>query len=231
MLNLKLSSSSWNQASLPVSSGGLGIRAVLDVSLPAFLASVHASSHLINSIIHPSLFEFECEYMKEAKELWLSKFPNPQEPTAQGLQKNWDSIAVKDKFALLLNSLDNTERAILLSVSNKESGSWLEALPSSQLGTLLDNQSLQIAVALRIRCINCHPHTCVCGSSVDSFGHHGLSCVRSAGRISRHRSLNDILKRAFQSAEIPCLLEPPGLFREDGKRPDGITLLPWKMGQ
>lgn len=231
LINIKLSTSSWIQASFPVSFGGLGIRAVSDVALPAFLASIHSTLALINSILSPSLFEFECRYLLEARDLWTSKFPNPQEPSCPELQKSWDSLIVQNQFYSLFDELDNREKAVLLSASSKESGAWLEALPSPQLGTLLDKQSLQIAVALRVRCFICHPHVCACGSDVDSFGHHGLSCTKSAGRIARHNCLNDILKRAFQSAEIPCILEPPGLFRDDGKRPDGVTLIPWKKGQ
>jgi len=32
-------------------------------------------------------------------------------------------------------------------------------------------------------------------------------------------------------ADIPALQEPSGLLRTDGKRPDGVTLLPWKQGK
>ena len=32
-------------------------------------------------------------------------------------------------------------------------------------------------------------------------------------------------------ADIPALKEPPGLLRTDGKRPDGVMLLPWKQGK
>jgi hypothetical protein len=63
------------------------------------------------------------------------------------------------------------------------------------------------------------------------LSHHGLSCIKSAGRISRHSCLNDILKRAFSSANIPCILEPTGVLRDDGKHPDGITIIPWKKGK
>ena len=44
-------------------------------------------------------------------------------------------------------------------------------------------------------------------------------------------SFNDIIKRAFNSAEIPARLEPEGLSRNDGKRPDGMTLVPWSHGR
>lgn len=66
---------------------------------------------------------------------------------------------------------------------------------------------------------------------VDRRGHHGLSCGRSAGRIPRHSSINDVIRRAFVSAKVPAILEPVGLARDDGKRPDGLTLVPWKMGR
>ena len=33
------------------------------------------------------------------------------------------------------------------------------------------------------------------------------------------------------SAQVSAILEPPGLCRSDGKRPDGLTLFPWKEGK
>ena len=42
--------------------------------------------------------------------------------------------------------------------------------------------------------------------------------------------LNDILHRALSSANVPSRLEPTGLDRADGKRPDGITMVPWSNG-
>ena len=33
------------------------------------------------------------------------------------------------------------------------------------------------------------------------------------------------------SAQIPSIKEPPGLLRDDQKRPDGLTLLPWSQGK
>ena len=39
------------------------------------------------------------------------------------------------------------------------------------------------------------------------------------------------MKRALATAQIPSIREPPGLSRDDGKRPDGLTLLPWSQGK
>jgi hypothetical protein len=47
----------------------------------------------------------------------------------------------------------------------------------------------------------------------------------------RHQALNDIVARAFSSAGVPAMKEPSGLSRSDGKRPDGLTLIPWRGGR
>ena len=46
-----------------------------------------------------------------------------------------------------------------------------------------------------------------------------------------HAMLNDILRRALSSANVPSRLEPTGLGRADGKRPDGITMVPVSNGR
>jgi hypothetical protein len=66
---------------------------------------------------------------------------------------------------------------------------------------------------------------------VDARGTHGLSCKRSAGRTSRHFFINDLIWRALTRAGIPSIKEPSGLSRTDGKRPDGLTLIPWHGGK
>ena len=43
--------------------------------------------------------------------------------------------------------------------------------------------------------------------------------------------MNDIIHRALSSAHVPSRLEPTGLSRSDGSRPDGITMVPWKNGK
>ena len=86
-------------------------------------------------------------------------------------------------------------------------------------------------VSLRLGAPLCTPHVCICGAAVDSSGVHGLSCRKSAGRGARHSTINSIVKTALNSAEIPSRLEPQGLARDDGKRPDGVTSMPWKNGR
>ena len=81
------------------------------------------------------------------------------------------------------------------------------------------------------RGIMCAPHTCVCGVQVGGDGAHGLACRKSAGRQMSHNAVNDLIKRALVSANVPSLLEPNSFCRDDGKRPDGLIVLPWANGR
>jgi len=49
--------------------------------------------------------------------------------------------------------------------------------------------------------------------------------------MARHHYINDLIWRALHRATIPATKEPAGLSRTDGKRPDGLTLIPWQSGK
>jgi len=122
-------------------------------------------------------------------------------------------------------------RAQLIAVAAPHSGDFLNAIPCLSVGARPDDSSLRIAVSLRLGATMCAPHTCICDMLVDSSGVHGLACRKSAGRHMRHNALNDLIKRALASANVPSVLEPNSLSRDDGKRPDGLTGLPWAHGR
>ena len=148
-------------------------------------------------------------------------------------QKVWDTIKVSATAnALLENAPDALSHARLLATSAKESGAWLNALPISSLGLRMDDNTIRVSVGLRLGTTHCRPHACHhCGAEMNHLGTHDLSCVRSEGRHHRHAALNDIVHRALTAAHITSRLEPSGIFRSDGKRPDGITVVPWKGGR
>ena len=131
----------------------------------------------------------------------------------------------------MLRVADQASRARLLATAQKESGAWLNALQVSSLGTLLDSDCFRVAIALRVGVDVCIPHSCRCGWRMDSRGLHSLSCKYSTGRFLRHSAMNDVVKKALQKAGLPSVLEPPGLDRGDGLRPDGITVFPFSGGR
>ena len=95
----------------------------------------------------------------------------------------------------------------------------------------LDDHQLRKSIGLRLGANFCVAHTCHCGKRVERDGSHGLSCTKSAGRFSRHATLNSLIKQTLGTLDLPPMLEPRGLYRTDGKRRDGVTRMPWEMGE
>jgi len=228
--NTKLGVVPWKQASLPLSFGGLGVRKSSELAYPAYLSSVHQSSKLSDEI----LSKFGLKVLNGDVLSVLQSLPSEYSllsEKSKSIQKEWDLVGVRKVFDELLASSSPVDRARLLASSTKESSKWLQVIPSNNLGLLLDNNAARIAVALRLGCKVCEEHRCVCGKLVDEYGRHGLSCKNSKGWIPGHDDVNNIFSHAFSSAGVPNVLQPPGISRDDGKRPDGMTLIPWSRGK
>jgi len=104
-------------------------------------------------------------------------------------------------------------------------GDWLFALQIASFKFKLDDEVVSVAVGLRLGLDPCIPHQCQCGSPVDARRLHSFVCRRAPGRSARHHALNDLVARCFASDGTPVTKEPTGLFRTDGKRPDGLSCL------
>jgi hypothetical protein len=137
----------------------------------------------------------------------------------------------KERLHDLVSTADQFGKARLLAAQTKHSGAWLKAVPSQNVGTLLTPDVLRIAIALRLGCYVCENSICRCGKRIDKLGLHGLSCRINAGRFPRHTEINSIIHKALNKANVPSILEPTGLSRQDGKRPDGLTICPWTHGR
>ena len=232
LLNIELSNPAWNQATLPLRWGGIGVRSAHRLAPSAFLASAAGATALLSQILLNRIMSIPDPAVDQATMTWMSLggtvFPNGAEAN---VQRCWDESISKAVAEQLMEGADERSLARLRASRAAESGAWLKAIPSSSLGLNLDNSSLRIAVGLRLGCPLGLEHQCICGSVVDKFGQHGLVCKRSAGRHIRHNLLNDTILRGLQSAGVPSLREPPGLSRSDFKRPDGVTLIPWSRGR
>ncbi|MPC76404.1 hypothetical protein E2C01_070814 [Portunus trituberculatus] len=77
------------------------------------------------------------------------------------------------------------------------------------------------------------PHRCRCRALTDALGHHSLSCHRNPGRLPDLAALNDVVYRPLGAAGIvpPPPLEPQGLDRGDGRRPDRSTVFLFRRGR
>jgi hypothetical protein len=227
--NTDMTEKVWQQATLPVGKGGLGIRRTEELALSAYLASVYSVQHVILTIVPDADMN---DITAEPTSKWC-EITGQQAPlqAVRKMQKTWDSPMTDMTLSEILDADNLRDKARVKAAATKESGCWLNAIPIPSLGNLLDDSTLRISIALRLGAEVCRPHKCQCGGQVDLYGHHGLSCKRSAGRSSRHSSLNEVLKRALVSAGVQAIREPPGLEREGGLQPDGMTLVPWKQGK
>jgi len=87
------------------------------------------------------------------------------------------------------HATSDIDRARLLAASSPHSGDCLAASPITSVGLRLSDEEIRIAVAHRLGCRACEPHTC----AVDARGLHGLACRRSAPRQQRHSHLNQLV--------------------------------------
>jgi hypothetical protein len=149
------------------------------------------------------------------------------------LQKECDVINIKRIIETTIHFERATDLDRFKALQLPKSGAWLQAVPSKNIGTFIDSQIFQICVGLRLGCNLYQSHVCSCGNVVNDneTGIHGLSCSKNKGRFLRHSDLNNIIQRVLSSAHIHSTLEPTGFSRDDGKRPDGVTLTPWSKGQ
>jgi hypothetical protein len=233
--NTDLTDVQWIQASLPVKNGGLGVRRVSSLAPSAFLASA-AGTRGLQDMILSNCDASEDSAVNNVLDQWTIAHGMPDAlPPAGSLsakQHEWDKPSIAADIARLNASLpDRRNQARLLAVSAPHSSDWLHALPISSCGLRLDDEAIRVAVGLRLGTKLCEPHQCRCGALVCPQGTHGLACRRSAGRTSRHFAINDLIWRALIRADVPAVKEPVGLLRTDGKRPDGLTQIPWQGGR
>ena len=230
--NTCLAEDTWRQASLPVRYGGIGLRDLRSLALPCYLSSLHSSLDLRRSLL-PNSSADQPLALVNATLAFTESYPGADLPAGETAcsQREWDGTVCEVRRDQLLDECSQVHRARLLAACAPHSGAWLQAVPLRSLGLHLDDETVRIAVGLRLGAKVCEPHRCRCGSQVGALGHHGLSCRFSAGRFPRHANLNDVVKRGLAAAGVPSCLEPLGLDRGDGKRPDGLTVFPFSGGR
>ena len=107
------------------------------------------SARFFNSSFKPQLIAFEDKLL----ESWKLTLPPDLHK-----QSCWDQVACKATYSTLLKNCDQPRRIRLLAGSTPYSGAWLNALPSSSVGTHLEQDCLRIGLALRIGQPVCAEH-------------------------------------------------------------------------
>ena len=176
--NVSFEDIGWIHATLPIRLGGIGLHRASDLALPTYLASTSVSQSLISEITQHDNIPHALD---SCFDVWSST--NPSLPENPNLQRQWDDIKSSSCSVAIRPLLDQHRLACLSSATQPNSGAWMDCLPSTAIGTLLDNESFRIAISQRLGLPFCAPHKCRCGAIVDRYGLHPLSCRFSAGRL------------------------------------------------
>jgi hypothetical protein len=221
ILNVDLSDTQWLQASLPIKSGGFGIRDVQSLSVPAYISSILASENLFPGCIDQDILS---TYM----DLWQN-LSSKDLCSESHRQKSWDNPICLARLNNIIQSAQPNDRARLVSASAPMSGDWLKIMPNRTLGHFLSDDQFRLASCLRLGAPAYQPHSCPCGAENDMFGQHVFVCKLNKEKILRHTMLNDVISRALTSAGYPTAPEPA--YIAEHARPDGITKIPFQSGK
>ena len=137
--NVSFDGIGWIQATLPIRLGAIGLRRASDLALPAYLASIKASQSFISEITQPDNIPHAQD---SCFDVW--SFKNPSLPENTYIQRQWDDFKSSPRSAALRPLLDQHRLACLSSATQPNSGAWMNCLPSTAMGTLLDKETCKI---------------------------------------------------------------------------------------
>ena len=218
--DVKFDDTGWQQSTLPVAQGGLGLSSAVNVSLPAYASFLSATRQLVGQILQDVFESCPTSEVDSVAERWTELGHELITTDKKPFKRYWSSAVHKALFHSLKAGAPPSRLARILTAAQGHSGDWITAYPIAQVVTRLDDETLPISVALRVGLNVCLAHQCRCGATVQSDGLHPLSCRFSAGRFPRHSAINNIIKRSLDTADLHSILEPVGLDRGDGRRPD-----------
>ena len=238
ILGSPLSNRVWHQAKLPVSMGGMGLRAAEDQAPAAYAASVLAARPLSASLLNcppdtPSrplpqhlLEELSSVLGEEVKEEDLESVT--QKMLGLRIDQNLQRKLQED-----VGEAEIRERARLLSLTLPHAGDWLNTPPLTALGLHLRPVEFVLATKYRLG-IEVYRRAGPCPACLrpsDTYGDHAMSCGTGGERIARHNHLRDALFEMAASAALAPTKEGRFLLPGDDRRPADVFIPYWAGGR
>ena len=253
ILGLPIGDLTWQQAKLPVSMGGLGLRAAEDQAPAAYAASILSSQLLLQDLVGPRGpprpavalpgVDVDLEPKPTLSPRLLANLSAAQgeEATAADLagmtQKQMSVKIDLHQQQLLVQQVDqqgeDRERARLASLSLRHAGDWLNTPPLSALGLHLRAAEFVLAVKYRLGLpvFNTEGLCPACLRPSDTLGDHALCCGTGGERISRHNNLRDALFNTAVAAGLGPVREERFLLPGDDRRPADVLVPHWSGGR
>ena len=143
VLDSVISHNSWDQAFLPISETGAGVRRSLNQLKAACVGSLSQSATIVERVtgVNPTHESSFTDLVKEFSTLGIPHL------TQQKMQEHFDNTALSN---LLEGQTSTREKARLLSLSLPQSGTWLTAAPIPALGLHLQTNEFRVALKYRL---------------------------------------------------------------------------------
>jgi hypothetical protein len=234
-----LDSRSWDQASLPVNLGGMGVKAATKHAAVSFVSSVHTSSALVEKILGRAFDPNDSPDFTGAlgelrlvagRDYWQTSADIDVPVSQRSLSRIVDLLSQRN---LVESCPDDRDRARLSSVLDPHAGDWLRVVPSPSLGLSLHPQDFRFASLYRLG-LPLYPDASSCSSCQrfnDVFGDHAVGCGGDRDRIARHDRIRDAVFAAAHSAALAPRKEMPSLIPGSISRPADVFIPSWSAGK
>lgn len=208
--------SQWQQATLPVAKGGLGLRSALAHSAASFIASAKASAELDKYDV-----KLIPGFDKATYSLEKFAIDHEQFPTSKELSARVDEVI----YAQLMRA-EVQDRVRLESVADSNSGVWLNAVPNEHFGTKMTTAEFTTAVRWWLGMeVYAHSHLCpTCVTQTcDVKGIHAICCSTANHKTRRHDELVTICEKHSRRGLLCAQREATGVLSGNEKPADLFT--------
>jgi hypothetical protein len=231
IIDVPVTDTVFEQARLPIRSGGFGLTDMLLIAPAAFVASHHGAREFLEITV-PGYLATASFRIYSALAIKLG-FNTALTYASRGLQreilrkrKDGNSKAYLEQFMAMARPED---KARMLSLQDPKSGASLRAVPSGKFPTSFSTSEFRVYCLVRLgvelpflsptlRCSTCRDHP-----FIGTRGEHFHVCRTGGQQNNTHDTLAKEFVRFFRSAGVSASLEPMGCFPiggESGRRPD-----------
>ena len=233
----------WQQGKLPVSMGGLGLRAAQDHAPAAHAASVLSAQMRVQDLVGGRQAAAEGEEEEGVLQpqllaaLSAAQGEQVREADLVGMTQRQMGIKVdleqQRKLKELVGEDEERERARLLSLTLDHAGDWLNTPPLKALGLHLRPPEFVLALKYRlgIQVFDTAGPCPACLRDSDVFGDHAMCCGAGGERISRHNNLRDAFFDTAVAAGLGPVREGRFLLPGTDRRPADVLVPNWVGGK
>ena len=240
ILGKPVSNVQWEQAKLPLSMGGLGLRAAADHAPVAHAVSLLTAQPLIKRLLGKNEEE-EDAFTLPAPLLDSISARQGEEVVTEslvGVTQKMASLKIDlHNHSLLLNFFkaggDVRENARMASLGLPHAGDWLTPVPCPALGLHLRGPEFVACLKYRLGVpVFLHDGQCpACHQQSDKLGDHALGCQQTGDRIARHNRLRDVLFEAAAGAALGPVREERHLLPGTAAKPADVLIPRWIDGK